>query len=211
MRTIDLQTWSRREHFNFFNSYDQPHFGMTANVDITAFYPFIKQHSYSFTIATIYMLTRASNAVPEFRYRIRKGNVIEHEVVHAGFTILINDDVFSFCVVDYIKEFPEFADNAAENIAAVRANPWVKKVFEDDLLYMTAIPWVSFTDFKHPMHYTPVDSIPRFAWGKFFEEAGVLKMPLNVQGHHALIDGVHMGNFYTEVQSYLHQPEVVLS
>jgi chloramphenicol O-acetyltransferase type A len=35
-------------------------------------------------------------------------------------------------------------------------------------------------------------------------------MPLGVQGHHALIDGVHVGKFYAEVQDYLQQPEVIL-
>jgi chloramphenicol O-acetyltransferase type A len=75
---------------------------------------------------------------------------------------------------------------------------------------MTAIPWVSFTSFSHPMTLHPADSIPRFAWGKFFEDTGLLKMPLSVQGHHALMDGIHMGKFYAEVQDYLHHPEFVL-
>ncbi len=66
----------------------------------------------------------------------------------------------------------------------------------DDLLYMTAIPWVSFTSFVHPMRLHPADYVPRFAWGKYFEEGKRLKMPLSVQGHHALLDGIHMGKFY---------------
>jgi len=37
-----------------------------------------------------------------------------------------------------------------------------------------------------------------------------LKMPLSVQGHHAVMDGIHMGRFYETVQDYLHHPEVVL-
>jgi len=56
----------------------------------------------------------------------------------------------------------------------------------------------------------PVDSVPRFAWGKYFEEGQFLKMPLSVQGHHALMDGLHMGRYYAEVQEYLHEPEFVL-
>jgi chloramphenicol O-acetyltransferase len=32
--------------------------------------------------------------------------------------------------------------------------------------FYTAIPWVSFTSFAHPMNLQPADSIPRFAWGK---------------------------------------------
>jgi chloramphenicol O-acetyltransferase type A len=37
-----------------------------------------------------------------------------------------------------------------------------------------------------------------------------LKMPLCVEVHHALIDGAHVGKFYTKVQDYLQQPEVML-
>jgi chloramphenicol O-acetyltransferase type A len=37
-----------------------------------------------------------------------------------------------------------------------------------------------------------------------------LKMPLSVQAHHALMDGLHMGRFYAKVQDYLHQPGFVL-
>jgi len=210
MRTIDVQTWSRREHFELFSTYDYPHFGMCANVDLTAFYPAVKQRGYSLTVAIIYVITRASNAIPEFRYRIREGKVIEHEIVNPGFTILVEEEVFSFCTVDYVEDFSAFAAKAAERIAFVKEQPWVHKVLQDDLLYMTAIPWVSFTSFLHPMQLQPSDSIPRFVWGKFFEEGELLKMPLGVQGHHALIDGLHIGKFYTEVQDYLQQPEAML-
>ena len=59
----------------------------------------------------------------------------------------------------------------------------------------------------HPMHLQPADSIPRFAWGKFFEDGKRLKMPLSVQGHHALMDGLHMSKFYAGVQEYLDKPK----
>jgi len=53
--------------------------------------------------------------------------------------------------------------------------------------------------------------VPRFAWGKIFEEGKSLKMPLGAQGHHAVMDGIHVGKFYEKVQDYLNQPESVLS
>ena len=208
MRKIDMKTWSRREHFELFNTYGYPHWGMCANVDLTAFYPIVKERGYSLTIAMIYVITRASNAIPEFRYRIRDGQVVEHEVVHPGFTFLAEEDAFSFCLVDYIKDFVTFAAKTAERIEYVKENPWVRQVPQDDVVYMTSIPWVTFTSFLHPMRLQPEDSIPRFVWGKFFEERKQLKMPLGVQGHHALLDGVHAGKFYTEIQSYLEQPEI---
>jgi len=210
MRTIDMQTWSRRQHFEFFHTYAYPHFGMCANVDLTAFYPAVKQRGHSLTLAIVYLIARASNAIPEFRYRIREGEVIEHEIINPGFTFLVEEDAFSFCIADYAEDFASFAAKAAEEIAFIKEHPWVHKPPQDDVLYMTAIPWVSFTSFLHPMQLQPTDSIPRFAWGKFFEEGERLKMPLGVQGHHALIDGVHVGKFYAEVQDYLQQPEALL-
>ena len=75
---------------------------------------------------------------------------------------------------------------------------------------MTAIPWVSFTSFMHPIDLDPVDSVPRFAWGKFFQDGALVKMPLSVQAHHALMDGVHLGRYYEKLQFYLDHPEVVL-
>ena len=210
MRRIKLETWPRREHFNLFSAWDYPHFNMCANVDLTRFYSFIKQHGISFTIATVYVLARAANAIPEFRYRIHSGEVIEHEVVHPTTTILVKDDLFSFCYIHYTENFSLFATRAAERIAYVKEYPTLKSEPEDDWLYMSAIPWVSFTSFMHPIHLHPLDSVPRFAWGKFFKEGRFLKMPLSVQGHHAVMDGIHMGRFYIEVQNYLDQPQLVL-
>lgn len=211
MRTIDMQTWSRREHFKKFSAFDHPHFGLCANVDLTSFYPLLKQRGYSITVGIVYALSRAANAIPEFRYRMRGGAVIEHEIVHPSITLLTDEDLFSFCTMDYIEDFSEFAARAAEKIAYVKAHPTLKdEPGRDDFLFMTALPWVSFTSFMHPMQLHPADSVPRFAWGKFFEDGVLLKMPLGVQGHHALMDGIHMGRFYEEVQDYLYHPDFVL-
>jgi chloramphenicol O-acetyltransferase type A len=211
MRFIDMQTWPRRNHFRFFNTFNHPHFSMCVNVDVTAFYPFVKRNGYSLTVSMVYVISRASNAIPEFRYRIRGDQVVEHEIVNPGFSILIDKDLFSFCAVEHVENFSEFARSAEKKIADVKAHPDLENSPEkDDVLYMSPIPWVSFTSFSHPMQLHPTDSIPRFAWGKYFQENNTLKMPLSVQGHHAVMDGVHMGRFYETIQDYLHHPEVVL-
>jgi chloramphenicol O-acetyltransferase type A len=211
MRKINMETWSRREHFEFFNTFNHPHFNLCANIDITKLLAYIKGHGQSFTAAIIYLISRAANDIPEFRYRMRGEEVIEHETVSPSVTILVENDLFSFCSIDYCKDFGEFAERAARLIAAVKNDPTLKDPpGRDDLLYMTALPWVSFTSFTHPMRLHPSDSIPRFAWGKYFEEAGLVKMPLSVQGHHNLMDGIHMGKFYGYLQDYLNQPQMAL-
>jgi len=92
-------------------------------------------------------------------------------------------------------------------IAQVKEHPTLEdEPGRDDLLFMTALPWVSFTSFTHPMRLHPADSIPRFAWGKFFQEGQRLKIPLSVQGHHAVMDGIHMAKFYARVEDWLQDP-----
>ena len=211
MRHIDMKTWPRRDHFRVFSALDYPHFNMCANVDLTAFYPVVKKRGISFSLAIVYVLARAANAIPEFRQRIRAGEVVEHEVVHPSTTILINEDLFSFCPIDYVEDFSLFVTKATKQMAYVKEHPILKdEPGQDDLLFLSAIPWVSFTSFVHPFHLNPTDSVPRFVWGKFFKEGKFLKMPLSVQGHHALMDGIHIGRFYEKVQDYLSHPEVVL-
>lgn len=212
MHEIDLSTWRRRQHFELFSAFDHPHFSMCANMGLTAFHERVKKSEVSFTVAFIYVIARAANEIPEFRQRIRDGRVVEHDIVSPSVTILVDDDLFSFCTIPYSEDFTVFADRATAMIAHVKKHPTLEdETGRDDFLFMTALPWVSFTSFMHPMCLQPADSIPRFAWGKYFREGQGLKIPLSVQGHHALMDGIHMAKFYERVEDYLQHPRFVVN
>jgi chloramphenicol O-acetyltransferase type A len=211
MREIDMQTWARGKHFSNYIKFEQPFFGMCANVEIGPFYERIKALGASLNVAIIYAVSRVANAIPEFRQRIRGDKVVEHDVVHPSTTILVEGNLFSFCTLEYDPLFSTFAVHAQERIADTKANPTLEdEEGRDDYLFMTAIPWVSFTSFMHPLPHLTGDSFPRIAWGKVFEEGSAMKMPLSVHAHHALMDGLHVGKFYAEVQHYLHHPVEVL-
>ena len=211
MRIIDVETWPRREHYRLYRQVDNPHFSMCANVDLTAFYPALKARGVGFTVGILYVLARAANDVPAFRCRMRGDEVVEHEIVHPGTTVLADDDAFGFCTINFVADFPLFDAGAIETIGSAKRQPTlIEEPGRDDVLYTTGIPWVSFTSFAHPTHLHPADSIPRLAWGKRFDDGGQLKMPLSVQGHHAMMDGLHMGRYYERVQAYLYEPEKFL-
>lgn len=211
MKIIDMETWQRRNHFDVFNQWDMPHFNMCVNIDLSEFQPFVKQNGISFNLAIIYSITRAANSIPEFRQRIRGDIVVEHEIVHPSSTIMGENDIFTFCFFDYVENYSQFVSIAKQKIAYYKTHPGVDNdPDEDNLLFMTAIPWVSFTSFMHPLKINPVDSVPRFAWGRFFPEGNSIKMPLSVQGHHALMDGLHMGRFYHFIQDLFNNPKGIL-
>jgi chloramphenicol O-acetyltransferase type A len=209
IRTIDMESWPRREHFSTFRGFQLPHFSICADVGMAAFIPAIKDRGISFNTAVLYVLARAANDIPEFRLRIRGDTVVEHETVHPSSTVMAEGDLFAFASFDYSEDFETFADHVKETTMDVQANPSLADPLErDDLLFMTAIPWVSFTSFSHPMPTIPIDSIPRFAWGRYSDEGERVVMPLSVQGHHAVMDGLHMGRYFERVQGYLSEPEV---
>jgi len=208
MRIIDLSTWPRREQFQKFITFSYPHFNLCTPVDLSAFLPAIKARGISPTVAIVYLIARVANEQPEFRWRIRGEQVVEHELVHASTTILAKDDLFSFCTVPYTSDFTAFAADATQRFAYVKEHPTLEdEPGQDNLLFMTAIPWVSFTSFMHPIHLQPVDSVPRFAWGKFTQDGDRWRMPLSVQVHHALMDGIHVAKYYERFQGHLDQPE----
>ena len=211
MRKIDMKTWPRRKHFALFNSFDNPHFSMCANVDATSFLTAARRRGVSFTVATAYLLSRAANAVTEFRLRIRGEEVVEHETIHPSVTIMADEELFSFCTITYTEDFPLFVENAEERIAHVKEHPTLEdEPGRDDLIFMSALPWVSFTSCTHAIHLSPPDSVPRITWGKTFTEGGIVKMPLGVQVHHAVMDGIHTGKYYMKVQDLLSTPDSFL-
>ncbi|MBP7321279.1 MAG: chloramphenicol acetyltransferase, partial [Lachnospiraceae bacterium] len=47
------------------------------------------------------------------------------------------------------------------------------------------------------------DSNPRITWGKYHEVNGRIMIPVSILAHHALVDGLHIGNFYKKIEMNL--------
>ena len=75
MQKIDLAVWPRAELFRFFSGVSQPFYSVTFRVDVTNLHAYTKAHGISFYYALCYLATDAVNAVENFRYTIRDGEV----------------------------------------------------------------------------------------------------------------------------------------
>ncbi|TKD66168.1 chloramphenicol acetyltransferase [Flavobacterium sp. ASW18X] len=205
MKKITFTSPHRKKHFDFFNGMSHPHFQLTANVDVTYFLSIIKANKLPLNQSIVYLLSHTANTLPEFRWRIRDNEIVEHPTVQPSYTIPVaNEDVFSFCTVAYHPDYTTFLKRAEEVQQQMIANPsFEDEVGRDDYLFMSAIPWISFTSMQHAMNYHPHDSVPRISWGKIFEQNDKMLMPLSVQTHHALVDGSHMGKFFTMFDEFL--------
>jgi len=209
---LDLAAWPRRPHFELFRGYDNPFFNVCVPVDVTELRRLTRAEGLSFFIASLYLSTRAANAVEPFRYRLRGDQVLIHEVIHPGSTVLLPDDTFTFGYFEYTDDFGRFHADTRAELERLRAeNQDLRPGHDrDDLIHYSVLPWLPFTSFAHARNWGGRESVPKIMFGKVFEQGGRVKMPVSVEVHHALMDGLHVGRYFERFEADLRAPEPAL-
>jgi chloramphenicol O-acetyltransferase type A len=203
-RELDIDSWPRKTTYEFFRDYEDPFFNITANLDVTRTYRFCKAKDVAFSLAVLFFAVRTANEIREFRLRIVDDKVVEFDRVEGTQTILNDDETFSFCYfpqTDDVIEFDRVGKAAREKYKALKS--FDVEADRIDLIYFSAIPWISFTSFKHATRHDNRQTVPRMVFGKMFDDGDVKKMPFSVEVHHALMDGIHVGKFFERFQMNL--------
>ncbi len=211
-RYLDIETWSRRRLFEFFKDFDNPFFNICTSVDVTALLGLTRARSLSFSITYHFLSMKAANEVEPFRYRLRGERVLVHDRIHAGTTLLLADESFTFVYFDYEKDFEVFHAHARATVerALAGAPRLDEREGQDDLIHHSVIPWVTFTSISHARNWGHLDSVPKIAFGKYREDGERIRMPISVEAHHALMDGLHVGRYFEKMESYLSDPRRAL-
>ena len=210
---LDTETWSRRHLFRLFKDYDNPSFNICADVDATRLLEFTRSQNLSFFVTYHFLSTKTANELEPFRYRLRGERVLVHDRVDAGAVLLLEDESFTFVYFDFTEEFGVFHASASETIERARSNapPLDAREDRDDLIYHSDIPWVSFTSISHARDSRRQSGIPKISFGKYRDVGGRMLMPVSVEVHHALLDGLHVGRYFERLQSYFDDPASALS
>lgn len=209
MQIIDLRTWERTAHYQFFRRMDYPHYNVCMNVEITNFLRMVESSMLPFYYAMIFAATLAINNTEAFRYRIRGEQVVLHDKVHPSFTDMSEgSDLFKFVAVNMDESLQDFVRKAADT-AKRQTEHFVQADTEDrdDLVYITCVPWVSFTSLSHTISFNKDDSVPRMAWGKYFLDGNKVLLPFSIQAHHSFVDGIHIGRYVDFLQHYLNESQ----
>ncbi|MDC6388059.1 CatA-like O-acetyltransferase [Maribacter sp. PR1] len=139
MKKIDLATWKRKEHFDFFSKMKSPTFGIVTEVNCEQCYKNSKEKEESFFANYLHKSMIAVNAVDELKYRITNGEVIAFGKIHAGITITREDETFGFGFVNFSSDFETFNIELQREILAdyyiqqimVKKNPYQKSPLEN--------------------------------------------------------------------------------
>ncbi len=205
MKEFDIANWNRKSQFEFFKTYEDPFFNITANLEVTNLFKFCKKHNLSFSLASIFVALKSINEIEEFKLRILNNKVVIFDKVEIGSTILNDDNTFSFCYYNYASSIFEF-DKASKKVIENHKKGIVFEPKEEmlNLVHCSTLPWISFTGFKHARKGDEADKgIPKIIFGKVFEENTVRKIPFSVEVHHALMDGYHVALLFQKMQNYI--------
>lgn len=203
MKPFDLSNWNRVAQYHFFKKFDDPFFGITCHLDVTNLYGFCKKNKLSFSFACLYFSMKAANEITEFRLRIVDDKVVEFDSIEIGSTFLNDDNSFFFGLFKNEVTVFDFDKKGKKLVEELKSG----KVFEEhwdkiDLIFGSTVPWISFTSIKHARNIEREKSgIPKFVFGKRFEQDGKLLLPFSIEVHHALIDGFHVGHLIEKFQS----------
>lgn len=210
---LDTEAWSRRHLFRLFKDYDDPFINVCADVDVTTLLSFARERGLSLFVTYHFLSTRTANELEHFRYRLRGERVLVHERVDAGAIVLLDDDSFTFVYFDFDENFRDFHERARAQVekARVEPPPLDSRADRDDLVYHSVIPWVSFTSISHARDSRRQSGIPKVTFGKYREVGGRVLMPVSVEVHHALMDGLHVGRFFERLEGYFKDPARALS
>jgi chloramphenicol O-acetyltransferase type A len=209
---LDTEAWSRRHLFRLFKDYDDPFVNVCADVDVTPLLAFARGRGLSLFVTYHFLSTKTANELEPFRYRLRGERVLVHERVDAGAIVLLADDSFTFVYFDFEGEFRNFHERARAAVEQARLEPppLNARADRDDLIYHSVIPWVSFTSISHARDSRRQSGIPKITFGKYREAGGRVLMPVSVEVHHALMDGLHVGRFFERLESYFKDPRAAL-
>ncbi len=206
MKLVDVDNWKRKEHYNFFSKFVSPYFGVVSEIDCTNAYSYAKENNLSFFAYYLHRSMMAVNSIPEFRYRIIDDKVYEFETIHAGATAGRDDETFAFIFVPYSSDFSTFNRDLQRELDEVKKSSGLRLNGDDekfDLIRHSTLPWISFTALLHPTNFVQTESVPRITFGKVTERDGRKYLPVSVEAHHGLMDGLHVAKYFEEFQRLL--------
>lgn len=205
-KKIDIELWARKDHFQFFDSFEEPFFGVTVEVDCTRAYQTAKSQGTSFFIYYLFASLQAANQIDAFRYRIENGEVYLYDEIHASATIPRPNDTFGFSYMNYHASYSDFEKVAQQEITRVANSTDLDPSGSgENVIHYSSLPWIKFTALSHARSYSFRNSCPKISFGKVVKTDNKRTMPVSIHVHHGLVDGSHVGQYVALFQEIMNR------
>lgn len=203
-KEVDMENFPRRKHFEYFCSMQYPYVGITNDVDVTDLVQFCKENCYSFYLTFLHLVALAADDIQEFRQRIHNKGIVEYTQCPTSHIELLDNGTYCYCTLHHhlpLESYIEYAENTRK---LCREKGSIEEDDEVDSMYfISSLPWLHYTSLIQPVAGGE-ESNPRITWGKFKKDYnGKEQLPVTVLAHHGLVDGIHIAQFYQNLEKYI--------
>ena len=131
---INIDTWERKDNYNFFRGFANSWIAITSEADCTEAFARAKAQGHSFFLYYLYAITRAVNEIKELRYRWDKnGQVVYHDTVDVITPIAVPGRTFYTVRIPYHGQ----ANCGARRLRCIPAQCYTEVIFHFHYLYPT--------------------------------------------------------------------------
>ena len=203
---IDMDQYARRSHFDYFRSLPYPYVGVTVNVDVGALLTFCREHGFSFYLMFLHASALAADGVQELRQRIRDGGIIEYSECPTSHTELLENGTYCYCTLHHHMPLRDYLQLAEAARQACRAKGNIEEDADvESMVFISSLPWLHYSALMQPVAGGD-ESNPRITWGKYEEDSsGKVLLPVTLLAHHALVDGIHLAQFYKNLEQTIQE------
>ena len=197
---IDMEYYARKAHFDYFRTMQYPYIGTTVEVDVTELLEYCHAQKRSFYITFIHVAALAANGVPELRQRIRGDGIVEYSECPTSHVEMLEDTTYYYCTLHHDMDLCMYYDEAEKSRQRYRTNGITEEEDVESMLFVSTLPWVHYSSLIQPVAGGD-ESNPRITWGRYEKSAdGRVRMPVSLLAHHSLVDGLHIGRFYENLE-----------
>ncbi|WP_311438719.1 CatA-like O-acetyltransferase [Hallella colorans] len=212
---VNLNTWSRRDNWNFMRTFANSWYSVTSEVDCTVAMEECRRENKSFFIRYLYAMLRAANEIKEFGYRPDGDGVCWYDSMGATVPVAVEGGTFYTVLIGYVENYDEFYKKAKETMANIPkdGDPYgVNRALiehgDTGVVNISATPRLYFSSVTYTFHKPGLGSDwPLMNVGKAVRREGRWVMPVGLYVDHCFVDGVNLSDFVEKMQCYLDSPD----
>lgn len=201
---LDMENYKRRSHFDYFRSLQYPYAGTTVIIDAAQALQYSKQNNCSFYLTILHAAALAADGVKELRQRIRGDQIVEYDECPTSHIELLPDSTYCYCTIHHHMELQMYYAQAEKARKNCTENGITEDKDVESMYFVSTVPWFHYSALIQPVGGS--ESNPRITWGKYEKNAnGEIIMPVSLLVHHALVDGIHIAQFYENLKNEIHK------
>ncbi len=204
---IDLSTWARRKHFDYFRNTLPCSYAITVRLDITRFRAMLAKNGLKFYPSFIYCVSQTILSHPAFRMGLDSdGNPGYYDSMTPNYTVFHEDDhTFSDLWTTHSPNFSTFYQSFLADIRSYGNNHGIKaRDGQPPNFYcISCVPWLDFEGYASTVSGFAPHLFPVFTFGKWKVEGERITLPIALNIAHAAADGWHTAQFFNDLQALL--------